>query len=169
VLEVGEPIYTTMFGSDRVKTSEVLARETGPGVTYAGGLADPNTMPPDRFDCAIVTQTLQFVYDVPAAVRSLHRALRSGGVLLATVPGISRMFDSGHPRDPWFWAFTPASVARLVGDVFGEANVVVSSYGNILAATGFLYGLSSSELAKQYLEHRDSNFPVIVAARAVKA
>ena len=44
-----------------------------------------------RFDCAIVTQTLQFVYDVRAALATLHRILAPGGVLLATVPGITKI------------------------------------------------------------------------------
>jgi hypothetical protein len=168
VLEVGEPVYTRMFGGGRVDTSEVLAREARSGVTYTGDLEGFNALPADRFDCAIVTQTFQFIYDVSAAVRTLHRALRPGGALLTTVPGITRMGDSAYPDSPFFWGFTSASIARVVGDVFGETNVIVSFYGNILTATGFLYGLSASELALHDLAHRDPVYPVIVAARAVK-
>jgi SAM-dependent methyltransferase len=168
VLEVGEPLYTKMFGGVRVDASEVFEREAGPGVTYAGNLEASDALPVERFDCVIATQTFQFIYDVPTGVRSLHRALRPGGVLLATVPGITRMGDNAYPDSPFFWGFTSASVARLVGDVFGDANVVVSSYGNLLAATGFLYGLSASELARHDLAYRDSAYPVILAARAVK-
>ena len=39
---------------------------------------DAPHIPDDSFDCAIVTQTLQFVYDVRAALATLHRILAPG-------------------------------------------------------------------------------------------
>ena len=64
-----------------------MAREGNPQATIVADLTDAPHIPDDTFDCAIVTQTLQFVYDVRAAFATLHRILAPGGVLLATVPG----------------------------------------------------------------------------------
>jgi len=38
----------------------------------------------------VFTQTLHLIYDVRSAIRTLHRVLKPGGVLLATFPGISQ-------------------------------------------------------------------------------
>jgi ubiquinone/menaquinone biosynthesis C-methylase UbiE len=50
-----------------------MATEGNPEATIVGDLADAPHIPSDTFDCAIVTQTLQFVYDVRAAFATLHR------------------------------------------------------------------------------------------------
>ncbi len=168
VLEIQDDEYTRRFGARRVAEAEVLDVDPGnPRATLVGDLADDETIPSDRFDCVILTQTLQLVYEVAAAVRALHRALRPGGVVLATVPGITRM--GGTWRDTWFWAFSPASARRVFGDEFGPANVQVETYGNVLAATAFLHGLAAHELRPAELAHQDPEYPVTVAITATRA
>ncbi len=167
VLEIGEPLYTNMIGGERLGRAEILDIVDRPGVTYQTDLATGENVPNDRFDCALVTQTLQCIYDVAAAVRTLHRILKPGGVVLATVPGVTRTSEYEYPGQ-WFWSFTKASANRLFGDVFGPRNVHVQTYGNVLAAASFLYGLAAAELTRQQLEHADPDFPVIVAIRASK-
>ena len=98
------------------------------------------------FDCAIVTQTLQFVYDVRSALATLHRILAPGGVLLATVPGLTRISPLEDEAVRRVVALHGRSLRRLAEEAFGEENVEVASYGNVLAATGFLYGLAASDL-----------------------
>src|SRR5262249_51197298 len=119
-------------------------------------------------DCIVLTQTLHLVYDLPRAVATLHRMLVPGGVLLATVPGVSSV-DRGEWGATWHWSLTPLALQRLLGDRFGERQVTVESHGNVLVAAGFLYGLAAEELTKGELAERDPRYPVIVAARAVKA
>jgi SAM-dependent methyltransferase len=90
VLEVREPGYTHQFGSD-VKHSEVIVVDPDNTVaTIVADLADASQVPDASFDCVIVTQTLQFIYDVRAAVDTIHRILKPRGVVLATFPGIAR-------------------------------------------------------------------------------
>ena len=170
VLEVAEDAYTLRFGGSRVTASDILhADESNPRATLTGDLAAANDLPSASFDCFICTQTLTYIYDVQRAVATIHRILKPGGVLLATVPGISQM--SPYDRDRWgeYWRFTEQSLGRLLGESFGSENVAVEAYGNVLASTAFLQGLCVDDLRKDELDHRDQRYQMLVAGRAVKA
>ncbi|MDQ6683747.1 MAG: methyltransferase domain-containing protein [Pseudomonadota bacterium] len=169
VLEVAEDTYTREYGGAGVTCSDILhADGSNPRATLTGDLAADNELPDASFDCFICTQTLTYIYDVQRAVRTIERILKPGGVLLATVPGISQM--SPYDRDRWgeYWRFTAQSLGRLLGDVFGHANVVVEAYGNVLASTAFLQGMSVEDLRLDELDHRDQRYQMLVAGRAVK-
>ena len=167
VLEIKSDAYTVRFGRN-VESRDVLDIDaSNPGATIVGDLTDPAVMPTDRFDCVIVTQTLQLIYDVKAAIADVHRMLRAGGVVLVTVPSTSRIAPrDGQETD--YWRFTPASCRRLFGDVFGVQNVTVEPLGNVGAGVAFLRGAALEEVPRAILEHNDPDFPVIVAVRAVR-
>lgn len=169
VLEVGDPGYTKRFGGAKVARSDVLHAEAGnPEATIIGDLSTGKGVPEGEFDCMILTQVLLCVYDVRSAVLGCRRALKPGGVVLATVPGISQI--SRFDMDRWgdYWRFTTLSARRLFEEAFGEGAVEVSSYGNVLAATAFLQGISAEELAREELDHRDPDYQLTIAVRAVK-
>lgn len=167
VLEVHNPNYTRRFGS-AVVTSDVLDIDgANAKATIIADLAAADTVSAEQFDCFILTQTLHLIYDVQAAIDHAHRILRPGGVLIVTVPAVSKIVEEyGSEND--FWRFTAASCSALFGDVFGEEQVQVRSYGNVLTAIGFLTGMAREELSREELDERDERFPVIVAVRAVK-
>ena len=170
MLEVSEDAYTVQFGGNRVSRSDILhADESNPRATLTADLAEANDLPSDTFDCFICTQTLTYIYDVKRAVATIHRILKPGGVLLATVPGITQM--SPYDRDRWgeYWRFTAQSLGRLLGESFGNENVAVEAYGNVLASTAFLQGLCVDDLRREELDHRDQRYQMLVAGRAVKA
>jgi SAM-dependent methyltransferase len=166
VLEIQESDYTIRFGGDRVSASEVLSLTSGnPRATIVGDLTNAPHLESDSFDSAIVTQTLHLIYDFRAALFTLHRILRPGGVLLLTVPGISQL----EWGEAWHWSFTVLSAQRALGEVFGLEQILVEGWGNVLAATAFLQGLAVEELTVDELEYVDPSYPVTVAVRAVKA
>ena len=170
VLEIANPAMTLRYGGDRVTRSDVLHPVAAPApVTLVGDLASGEGIPEAAFDCAIVTQTLLLVYDVQAAIRTLGRILAPGGVALVTVPGITKI--SREDMDQWgqFWSFTSASLRRLFEEAFDAQRVSIEAYGNVLAATAFLHGLSAAELTEDELLHRDRDFEVLLAVRAAKA
>ena len=170
VLEIANPAMTLRYGGDRVTRSDVLHPVAAPApVTLVGDLASGEGIPEAAFDCAIVTQTLLLVYDVQAAIRTLGRILAPGGVALVTVPGITKI--SREDMDQWgqFWSFTSASLRRLFEEAFDAQRVSIEAYGNVLAATAFLHGLSAGELTEDELLHRDRDFEVLLAVRAAKA
>jgi SAM-dependent methyltransferase len=168
-LEVGDNSYTLRFGGTAVQHSDVLhVDKANPNATIIGDLGDGKNLPSDTFDCIVLTQTLHLIYDMQHAVATLHRMLVPGGVLLVTVPGVSSV-DRGEWGATWHWSLTPRSLERLLTDSFGAHQVTVETYGNLLVAAGFLYGLAAEELTRDELAARDPHYPVIVAARAVKA
>lgn len=169
VLEIKDDGYTRRFGGDRVERSDVLALEAdAPRATLVGDLACAPDLPADAFDCAIVTQTLQLVYDVRAAVATLHRVLAPGGVVLATVPGITQVSPHEEWGERWSWSFTAASARRLFTEAFGPSAVRVETHGNVMAAVAQLHGLAASDLGELELAHHDPEYQVSICIRAEK-
>ena len=169
VLEIGDNSYTRKFGAGRVSRSEVLHLTSGNrNATLVGDLANAQHISSDSFDCIIFTQTLQFIYDCRAALAHLHRILKPGGTLLATVPGISQI--SRYDMDRWgeFWRFTSLSAQRLFQENFSAANVTVQTYGNVLAAIAFLEGIAEKELTREELDCVDADYEMLISVRAVK-
>jgi SAM-dependent methyltransferase len=165
VLEVQENDYTLRFGEDRVQASDVLSLlPDNPRATMIGDLATGETIPSDTFDCAIVTQVLHLIHEPREAVQTLGRILKPGGIALVTVPGITQLEWS----ESWHWSFTLLSARQMFSDVFGGANVRARSYGNVLAATSFLWGVAIEELEQDELDYLDPSYPVTIAVRAVK-
>ena len=170
VLEIGDDYYTRKFGNGRVTRSDVLHLHSGNlKATLVADLTNAQHIPSNSFDCIIFTQTLQFIYDVRAALGHLHRILKPGGRLLVTVPGISQI--SRYDMDQWgdFWRFTSLSTRCLFEESFSGGNVTVQAYGNVLAAIAFLEGLAQHELNQKELDQRDPDYELLIVVRAVKA
>ncbi len=169
VLEIGDNTYTRKFGGGRVSCSDVLdVREGNPRATFVADLTSADNIPSDMFDCAVITQTLHVIYDVQSALKELHRIMKPGGVLLATVPGISQI--SRHDMERWgdYWRFTTLSVQRLFAEAFPGSDVRTKAYGNVLTAVASLHGLAAEELKKEELDYYDPDYEVLIAVRVVK-
>lgn len=168
VLEVGDDRYTRQFGGTRIASSDVLHVKGGRGVTMVGDLTRPDDFEPNRFDCVLLVQTLQFVDDPEAVVRSVHRLLTPGGVALATFSGITRV--SPHDVERWghYYNLTRFSAERLFEGVFGTDRVEVETAGNVFTATAFLYGIAAEELPEEALSRHDPDFGVLILVRAEK-
>ncbi len=170
-LELGDAFYITKFGDSRPTQVDVLHYAAGSaGATIIADLTDAPHIASDSFDCIIFTQSLQMIYDFRAALVTLHRILRPGGVLLLTTHGISKI-GRRLGRDDWgeYWHFTSQSITALVTELFPGSEVAVGTYGNVLSATAFLHGLAADEFLPQELDHLDPDFEVIVTARVRKA
>jgi hypothetical protein len=169
VLEIGDSTYSKKYGSSAVKHFHVLSyNKEDPGVTIIGDLTRHNTLPQNAIDCFICTQTFNFIYDFHKAIEGAWQLLKNDGVLLATVGGISQI--SRFDMDRWgdFWRFTTKSAAIAFGKVFGDTNVSIECYGNVLSAVAFLEGISAEELIKEELDYRDDNYQLLITIKAVK-
>lgn len=168
VLEVAEDTYSRQFGSG-VDSIDVLHYEEGtPGATLIGDLSVPATLPEDRFDCFICTQTIHVIYNYMDAIRGARQLLRPGGTLLCTLSGISQI--SRYDMDRWgdYWRFTTLSAQRSFCEVFGPPNVNVDYGGNCYAAINFLRGIALEELDRKKLDVKDPNYPIVITIIATK-
>jgi glycosyltransferase involved in cell wall biosynthesis len=168
VLEIADDAYSSRFGRSQITRQDILHLHAGNSkATLVGDLTQPGVLPEDAFDCIVLTQTLHLIYDMRAALNQLHAALRPGGVLLLTVPGISQI-DRGEWQKSWYWSLTSQSLTRLLSEVFDTTEFVVESNGNVFAAVAFLHGLAQREVPPAKLSVNDAAYPVIVTARAQK-
>lgn len=167
-LEIMDDHYLVRHGTGVTQVDILDVDESNPKATFHADIVDAPNIPDGTFDCVVLTQVLPFVYDTRAALTTVHRILAPGGVMLATTGGISRIAPIESAVYGHWWHFTSMSASRLSEDVFGVGNVDVETYGNVLAATGFLYGLGLHDLSTGELAVRDPAYEVTIAIRAVK-
>jgi SAM-dependent methyltransferase len=167
VLEVLNADYTSRFGMG-VEHSDVLDIDpANSAATIIADLANAESIPSETFACFILTQTLQYIYDISSAVGHAHRILRPGGTLLCTVPTVSRI--ARRELESEYWRLTAAACSRLFGEVFADGAVDVRARGNVLSAVAFLVGMAGEELTSRELDLDDPFFPVLVTVQATKA
>jgi hypothetical protein len=164
VLEMGESKYTDLFGQKHRAMKFLYGSQTG-GTVVGGDLADLEGLPRGVADCFILTQTLSFIFSCDRALMGVRRVLKPGGVVLATVAGISQV--SRYDADRWgdYWRFTRQSVQRLFCRDFCDVRLRV--YGNLASATALLQGLAVEDLDEPaILNSADEDYPVIIGAIA---
>jgi SAM-dependent methyltransferase len=169
VLEIGDNTYTRQFGQEKVTESVVLhVAEQKEHVTLIGSLTDKSTIPPASFDCFIVTQTLQAIFDIQSAIDTIYHGLKPGGVALITIPGISKISRYDMDRWGYYWSFTTRSAEELFARVFPRDHLHIETHGNVLSSIAFLHGLASRELHRKELEYNDPDYQLLITIRAVR-
>ncbi len=167
VLEIADNAYTVKFGSG-VTQSDVLNAVPSPNATIVGDLTTGQNIPESSFDCIIMTQTIQMIYDVKSALKNAVKALKPGGTLLLTASGISQI--SRYDMDRWgeYWRFTDKSLKMMLSEFVPETAVNVESHGNVTIAKAFLDGLAYEELDAETLNYNDNDYQVLLTAAVCK-
>jgi LmbE family N-acetylglucosaminyl deacetylase/SAM-dependent methyltransferase len=167
-LEIVDDEYIRRFGTGVTQTDILHVAPGNPNATIIADLSAGDEIPSGAFDCVVLTQTIHLIYDVRQAISTLHRILKPGGVVLATMPGISQI--SRPDMDRWgdHWRFTSRSAKNLFAEVFGDDAVTVKTYGNVLASTALLYGLADRELTRDELDAWDRDYELLIGVRAVR-
>lgn len=170
VLEMGDPTYIRKFGTGVTKEEVMSYVEGNPQATIVADLTDAPHIPDNSFDCIIITQTLQMIFEVDKAIATLARILKPGGVVLCTSHGMTRVARR-EGVDDWgeYWHFTTQSKRRLFHAHFAKEHVAVSTVGNVFTCICNLHGLAASEIDATELETHDPNYEMLVLVRAVKA
>lgn len=167
VLEIDDRFYTEKFGVHISRTDILHATADNPKATVVGLLEDKGVVQSATYDCIIMTQVLQFIRNPCLALTNCHDALKPGGSILITVPGISQISRYDDERWGDYWRFTARGLNHLVqASLFREPNV--KAYGNVTAACAFLRGLSAEELSDAKLWHHDQQYPLLIGASAVR-
>jgi len=170
VLEVSSNAYTQRYGGARVTRSDVLHPcEGNPRATIVADLSRPSAALEGMFDCIICTQTLQFIYEARRAASQLHRWLKPGGTLLATVPGISQISREDMQQTGDYWRFTDAALKRMFGDEFGGEAIEVQAHGNVLASVCLLQGIAVEDCERALLLEDDPQFQLLLTVRATRS
>ena len=162
VLEVKSDDYARRFGGDRLAHVDVVDVDAdNPRATLIADLDAPGALPVERYDCILLTQTLQFL--TPAmALPTLYAALSPGGVLLLTVSALSRLDTPDSDR----WRLPPAGLQDLLDTCLpAQAERVVEGRGNAVAAAAFMLGLAVEEMGPRQLEPVDWRYPLVSLAR----
>ncbi|MBD0291712.1 MAG: methyltransferase domain-containing protein, partial [Thermoleophilia bacterium] len=160
VLEVKDSGYTERFGTGVARREVVDIDAANERATIVADLGQGLGAEWERtFDCFILTQTLQYLFEPRGAIESAFRVLKPGGALLVTVPFISR-WPTDPPPLTDYWRFTPPGCETLFAASFGEENVDVEVAGNVLTASAFLYGLACEDLDRRRLDENDPSYPV---------
>lgn len=168
ILEIGDNEYTLRFGGNKIEKSDILhIDDSNKQATFIGDLSNAPHLPSNTFDCIILTQTLHLIYDYKAAIETCYRVLKKGGVLILTVPGISHIAQDEW-RKYWLWSFTNASMEKIMEEHFSKKNISINTYGNVLVASAFLYGMGLPELKKEQLDYHDPHYQVIITVKAIK-
>jgi len=171
VLEVGDSSYSKKFSKGEVESFHVLQHAAlgTDANAIIGDLTDKDTLPAQSFDCFICAQTFQYTFEVQKAVQGAYHLLKPGGLLLATVPGISQISRYDADRYGDYWRFTVDSMTRLFQPLF-DGGVEVTGFGNVLSSKLLLDGIPLEELPDlSLLDIHDRDYPMIVTIVARKA
>jgi SAM-dependent methyltransferase len=166
VLEIKDDHCASRFGSNVTDIDILDIDSTNQRATIIGDLSRADSLPADAYDCFLLIQTLQLIPETKAAILNTHRILKPGGVLLATVPFISKLANG--PGESDYWRFTERCCSNLFGSVYGDGNVSIGRAGNVLAAIAFLAGMAAEELSAAELDSSDLEYPLIITVRARK-
>ena len=125
-----------------------------------------DAVPGESYDCVLCVMRLQRVYDLRDAIRHLCRILKSPGVLLVTLPGVTIASDAGDEQD--FWRFTSLSARSLMEPEFGSEHVQTEAFGSVVTAVGALHGIPAGHFTRDELLVSDAQHQTVVAVRATK-
>lgn len=160
--------YTKAYGGSRVTTADVLdIQASNEKATVVADLSKPGSLPVGRFDCVLITQTLQYVRSPDTALENLWQALAPGGSALITVPCTSRVDPDALDADRW--RFTPLGLETLLRRNGEWAELEVYGFGSVLTSAAFLMGLAAEDLRDREVDEQDEFFPLVACARARKA
>ncbi len=161
-LEVEEDVYSRKYFPEC--SHDILFHSKGMDLTRHATLKE------EYYGVFICTQVFNFIYDFKDAIVGAYHILKKGGVMLATVGGnISPVSRYDMERWGHYWGFTYLGIQRSIEEVFGIGSVKVIPYGNAIAATAFVQGLSVEDLAeKALLNETDPDYVIVIGVRAIK-
>lgn len=168
ILEIAEDTYTKKYGKNILHSDILHVDGTNKNATIIGDLTLHTHLPHGRYNNIICTQTLNFIFDSHAAIEGIYALLAPGGVALVTVAGLCQI--SRYDMDRWgdYWRFTTLSIGKLFMDIFGEGNIEVLSYGNVLSAIALLEGITVEELTPRELDVPDEDYQITIGVIANK-
>lgn len=166
VLDIKDREYTDQFGQGVTSCQVLDYNRENKAATIYDDIRSLSTIKDATFDCFIITQVLQYIDDLHASAKAIHRVLRPGGTALITVPSLGKLDGTEDNVEGSFWRFTADSCRYLFAPHFRDLEIV--PWGNVRLAMAFLTGLSAQDMTTHELRHFDARFTTGVLIRATK-
>lgn len=167
VLEILNDNYTKKFDSGVTKNDILDIDTSNKKANIHGDLRKLDKILDNSYDCVILTQVLQFIDNYQLAIAEIKRVLKPGGVLLVTLPTMSRVdCRAGVEDDCWRW--TKAGAKYIFSPVFDNRNLEIKAYGNVYTGLMFWIGGGIKEISNKKFKYNDPNFPVLITVKATK-
>lgn len=171
ILEIADSNYSRKFSKDKTANYHVLTFDEPPteATLIKGDLTKPESLPANAMECFICTQTLNFVYDVKAAIRGCYQILAPHGYLLLTVGALQQI--SRYDMERWgdYWRFSQLSIRRMLEESFESSKIRIRTYGNLATVVAGLQGLAVEDIDQtSILDETDEDYPMIIACVAQK-
>jgi len=167
-LELLNNSYTKKYGGEKISKSDILdIEENNTNATIIDDLRKLQTISDNTYDCIILTQVFQFIDDLDSALSACYRILKKEGVLLVTLPSLSRI-DCISGVDGDYWRFTKAGAKYLFEKHFSSEKLEIETKGNARSGIYFYSGLAQEDVSRKTLLVDDGNFPLIVTVKATK-
>lgn len=100
VLKRGHKVVGVDISEEMLKEAGETTRDYSGDATYIQGDIEQIPLPADSFDVVICVGVLQFLQNDKNAVREINRVLRTGGIVILTLPNIFRI---SNWLDPYYY------------------------------------------------------------------
>jgi SAM-dependent methyltransferase len=166
VLEIKDRDYTQRFGTNVTASAVLDANRDNKDADLYDDIRALATIPDNSYDCFIITQVLQYVDDLHASARAIHRVLAPDGTALITVPTLGKLDGSEDNVAGNYWRLTADSARFILAHHFHQLEIV--PWGNLRLAIAFLSGLSAQDLSTPEMTRFDARYTCGVLIRATK-
>lgn len=162
-VEFNPAIYKDMFiNKPNVSSYDVWNIKPGEGITISADLQNAINVPSNYFDTMICTHVLSAIRNVWSAAAEMKRVLKTGGLVLCTVPAVLQCY-APDPQD--YWRFTKDSIQDLFADF---SRYEIHSFGNPATVSGSPFYLMSYHYPEFFMHNHSEKCPSIIAIAAWK-
>jgi SAM-dependent methyltransferase len=164
VLEIGDNVYTSRFGSNVTKSEILDINRNNKKATVYADLADMSMVPSNSFDTVLLTHVINLVEKQREAISEVYRILKPGGHVLLTTASLApqEASNKGYTR------YTSKGVKKLFEQSFKKNKIEVKDIGNVYVGLAFWIGMSKQDVPEKYFNFNDPDFPCVATLVAQK-
>jgi len=137
----GDQPYRGLIESLGAKYESVDVEDRTENVNYMSDIHDMSDVPQEAFDSAICLEVLEHVSNPFVAVREIAKLLKPGGVLILSVPHLSRVHEAPHD----YFRFTRFGIQSIL-ESSGFDMLEMRPTGSLFSFLGHQWASASNSL-----------------------